>query len=333
MSNIIPIKTINSPAMASAFGYQADDLTDGASVGFPVLSYRGKVWRVSSKGETTTLTTPDGDPLPSVRVIILKANANLSKQYYEKSYTEGDSESPDCSSNDGIRPDASVANPQSKTCAACPMAAWGSRISDDGKEMKACHDSRRIAVVPCNDLRNEAFGGPMLLRIPAASLGNLVAYDNMLKKANAAYFGVATKISFDMEAAYPKLVFEYDADNTAKLEPAAGETILELRGGEEVKRVLSVTQETGDSGGESTPPTPSPKAPAVAPPPVVEVPEAPAPAPAPAPEAAAPVTQPVEPETPAPTDMGDTSSGATNGEVVSPSAADVDSIVAGILND
>lgn len=331
MSNIIPITTINSPAIAGAFGYQESDLTDGASVGFPVLSYRGKVWRVTSKGETTALTTPDGDPLPSVRVIILKANSGLSKQFYEKSYAEGDSDAPDCFSMDGERPDAGVKTPQSKTCAACPKAAWGSRISDDGKELKACQDSRRIAVVPCNDLRNEAFGGPMLLRVPAASLGNLVAYDNMLKKANAAYFGVATKISFDMEAAYPKLVFEYDPDNTAGMDASAGETIIELREGDEVARILS-TQSNHEHGSEAggAGSTPPPATPAVAPPPVVEVA---APEPEPEPVAAAPVTQPVEPETPAPVDMGETSSGATNGEVVSPTETDVDALVAGILND
>ena len=181
MGDIIPIKTINAPALANAFGYQESDLTAGAGVGFAVLTYRGKVWRVVHKGTEHTLKTKDGDPIPSVRVVILRANQNLSKIFYKKAYKEGDNEAPDCYSMDGERPDSSIKEPQSKTCAACPQAAWGSKISDDGRELKACQDSRRLAVVPCNDIANEMFGGPMLLRVPAASLANLVSYDDMLR--------------------------------------------------------------------------------------------------------------------------------------------------------
>jgi len=313
MGDIIPIKTINAPALASAFGYQESDLSEGAAVGFPVLSYRGKVWRAVHKGVESILKTPDGDPIPSVRVIILKANKNLSKIFYKKSYEEGDNDNPDCFSLDGERPDSSIKEPQSKTCAACPQSVWGSKISDTGKELKACQDSRRLVVVPCNDVANEAMGGPMLLRVPAASLGNLVAYDDMLRKANAAYFGVATKISFDMDAAYPKLQFEYDGASTERLSAADGEKVMELRESEQTRRILQ-TQSEHEHGvdGEAAEP-PKPKAKEVAKPPVVEVPEE-------------SVTKP-EAKEPSPPEPSET------GEVLVTSEADVDALVSGLLND
>lgn len=328
MSNQIAIKTINSPAIASAFGYQESDLTDGASLGFPVLSYRGKVWRINSKGNETPLVTPDGDPIPSVRLILLKANPNLSKIYYAKNFSEGDSDAPDCWSLDGEKPDSQVSSPQCATCGACPKAAWGSKISDDGKELKACQDSRRLVVVPCNDVSNEALGGPMLLRVPAASLGNLVAYDDMLKKANAAYFGVATKVSFDMEVAYPKLKFEYDGASTEKMKPEDGTTILELRDGDQARRILQ-TQSAQEHGADA--PAPVPAKQPVAPAAVVEVPAEPAPAPVAAPEpvqaapAAAQVASPVVEGTSPPT--------AAPADVVEPAGdLDVDALVGSLLN-
>jgi hypothetical protein len=319
MGDIIPIKTINSPALANAFGYQESDLTDGAALGFPVLTYRGKVWRIMHKGNETPLLTPEGDPLPSVRVVILKANKNLSKIFYEKAYAEGDSDAPDCFSMDGEKPDSSVKEPPSANCASCPNAAWGSKMSDDGKELKACQDSRRLVVVPCNNIANEALGGPMLLRVPAASLGNLVAYDDTLKNANAAYFGVATKVSFDMEAAYPRLMFEYDGPNTENMSPEDGQMILELREGEAARRILQTksVQEHG-SAGDDTPKQPAKqpvktqatKTPAQ--PPVVEVPEE-------------TVTKP-EQEEPSPPTASET------GEVEAATETDVDALVSGLLN-
>ena len=260
-TNIIPIKTINMPTIAGAFGYQESDLTEGAALGFPVLTYRGKVWRVNHKGDSTALLTPDKDPIPSVRVILLRANSHLSKIFYEKSYTEGDSDAPDCFSMNGTAPDSASTKPQCKTCAACPQAAWGSKMSDDGKEMKACTDSRRLVVVPSNDIANEGLGGPMLLRVPAASLGNLVTYDNLLKKANAAYFGVATKVSFDMEAAYPKLVFEYDGPATERLNEEHAKLIIEMRESPEALRILEQQSKQENASGQDVPaPTDGPVA-------------------------------------------------------------------------
>ena len=94
------------------------------------------------------------------------------------------------------------------TCAGCPQNAWGSRITPAGKKAKACADSKRVAVSPLGDIRNEAFGGPMMLRVPAASLVDFANYGDGMDARGYQYYAVGTKMSFDSAEVYPKLVFE-----------------------------------------------------------------------------------------------------------------------------
>ena len=360
MTQEIVIKTVSAPALASAFGgYAEDDLSAGVSAGFGVLSYRGKVWRINYKGEEHKLLTPDGDPIPSVKIVMLKAKPQLSKIFYQKQYEEGDDGSPDCYSMDGVTPARDVKTPQCGTCAACPQNIWGSKITEAGKETKACADSRRLAVVPSTDVANEALGGPLLLRVPAASLSNLSAYDSMLKKANAAYFGLVTKVGFDSDAAYPKLTFQYDGTATEGLTPEAAQQILDHRGGEQVIRILDETQAMEHSAPTDAAANPAPApplqavapivvapvvaapvvappvvappvvappvvaAPVVAPPAAIVIPDEPAPVVAP-PVVESPAVPPVE----APVSVAAVDAGAAP---VEPAVDDIDALVDGLL--
>jgi hypothetical protein len=88
----------------------------------------------------------------------------------------------------------------------CKHNQWGSKVSEDGKKLKACQDARRVAVAAAGRI-NE----PMLLRIPPASLRPLHDYAQMLGKRGVGYNAVVTKIKFDPDAATPKLVFEAKA--------------------------------------------------------------------------------------------------------------------------
>lgn len=189
-------------------------------------------------------------------------------------------------------------------------------MTDDGREVKACQDSRRLVVVPAADVRNEALGGPMLLRVPAASLGNLAAYDGQLKKANAAYFGVATKIYFDSDAAYPKLVFEYDGASTEKLSKADAEAIMELRDSEAAQRILqkSIAAEHMHAAEDGDTPAKQPA-------------KQPAKEPARKPKATAPVEEVTEEEDSEELSPSDESSS----DVELASESDVDALVDGLL--
>lgn len=210
MSNIAIIPQVQLPAEILA-QFQAlngaDDLDAGVHGGFPIMSIRGAKWRIVEGGEEHPIYMPGTTDLaPSVKVVLLRANAAVSKTFYAEAFVEGSDAAPDCYSNDGVRPASDATNPQCESCAACPKNVWGSKISPSGAKIKACADVRRVAILPSDDLSYS----PILLRVPAASLGDLAAYGKALKQRGIPYSAVVTKLSFDPEASYPKIMFKFE---------------------------------------------------------------------------------------------------------------------------
>ncbi len=198
------------------------DLSSGVKLGFPVLSIKGKVFHIREGGEAELVTQPGTDePATSIEVVLIKANPHISKVYYETGYEEGADAKPTCFSNDGIRPSPESEQVQCSTCASCPKNQWGSRIADNGAKLKACSDSRRVAVAPAGDLDRI-----MLLRVPAASLKPLMQYGQTLAKRGIPYQAVVTKLSFDYTVAHPLI----------KLSPARAVTVDD---GRKIKEALS----------------------------------------------------------------------------------------------
>lgn len=274
-----------------------DALTAGASVGFPVLTFRGKVWAVSRGGERNIIRK-NGDPTSSVNLIIVESSELVSKTYYAKGYESGASEAPDCYSNDGIVPAADAPAKQADNCAVCPMNVWGSdpRQGGSGKG-KACADVRRIAVV-----RAKTMDDPMLLRIPPTGLKALAEYARELTRLNVPFWSVTTKVSFDPEAEYPLLRFEFGGF----LEPDQLRAVQQLRTGDPVvtnilgrNEQLALPAPSKAAAAALPAPTPSPAPVAEAPKPKPKAAKAPPPAAAdeedeaPAPKAAAPARSPV----------------------------------------
>jgi hypothetical protein len=210
MSNEIVIPAGFGPLSTLAAGgarANQDELGAGIRTGFAVMGYRGKVWATKHQGTETPLMREDGDGARgSIEVVIVKAASPIAKIYYAGGYVEGSSAAPDCWSTNGLTPDAGATNRQAPACAACPKNAWGSRITESGKQGKACSDSKRLAIVPLGDIDNEVMGGPMLLRVPADSLKDVQAYGQKLGAAGYPYYAVGTRISFDPTAAHPKFV-------------------------------------------------------------------------------------------------------------------------------
>ena len=251
------LNTALSPAMqkylAERGGGLQSELGAGVTAGFAVVGYRGKVWNIKHRGEERVQLRPDdGTPKASMEFVIIKAAPNISKIYYIDGWQEGNSAPPDCWSVDGIRPDPASPKKQCTNCAGCPMNQWGSAITPAGKKAKKCTDSKRLAVVPADNIGNEQFGGPMLLRVPAASLADMASYDGNLLAKGFPYFSVATAISFDISESYPKFVF------TARRPLSEDEAVkvLEMREGEQVARILSapveeVTADVASPGGEA----------------------------------------------------------------------------------
>lgn len=220
-----------------------DELGAGIEASYGVMKFPGKTWKTSYKGQENILMRPDGDGArASIDVVIVKASSVKSKIFYEKGYVEDSHERPDCYSTNGVTPAPDALKKQAQTCALCPQNQWGSRVTDAGKPGKKCSDSKRIAIVPAaadkenpDQLRNEVLGGPMLLRIPAASLSKLAGYGDLLKGAGYKPFGVVTRISFDPAANYPSLLFQ----PMRPLTDAEAEVILELRDTQQVQRIVS----------------------------------------------------------------------------------------------
>lgn len=195
------------PAKLKALAGDNTDLSAGVRGGYSVLSIRGSRWHVKVGDEETTITdSTTGDPVGSLRLVLLKASPNVSKNYYQGGYEEGANDAPTCWSIDGIRPDP-AADKQADSCAVCPKNVFGSRVTDAGKKVKACGDSRRLAVIPEGDFKNDVYGGPMLLRVPASSLSNLSQYGKKMDKQGFPYNTIVTRCSFDHTVSFPKLEF------------------------------------------------------------------------------------------------------------------------------
>jgi hypothetical protein len=228
----------NFGAVSSRFAGQTatDDLSAGVQSGFGIMGFKGKVWSLRKGGQDTPLMRPDGDgPRNSIEVVILKASGHVSKIWYENGYVEGSTAAPDCFSTNGVTPDPSSKKRQGNACATCPMNQWGSRITPAGKQGKACADSKRLAITPADDIKNEAFGGPLLLRVPAASLRDLANFGEKMQGLGYPYYAIKTRIAFDAAEAYPKFVF----GAITPLNDAEADLVLELRESRQVQTILA----------------------------------------------------------------------------------------------
>lgn len=248
MSNEIALPATFNTGVASVFKGQAtanDTLGAGITASYAVLGFKGKVWTNKYQGVDTPLMRDDGDgPRGSVEVVLVEAAAAVSKIYYAQGWIDGSNEAPDCWSSNGVAPDASVKVKMNPTCADCPFNAWGSKVTEAGKNSKMCSDSRRVAVVPLSDIENEMFGGPMLLRVPAASLKDLAAYGKLLNSYDVPYFAAGTRISFDVNESYPKFVFSA----MRPLNDTEAAMVKALKADKRVKTVLMETADTATVG-------------------------------------------------------------------------------------
>jgi hypothetical protein len=180
----------------------------GIQPSFAVVKFKSKVWRIRYRGEETVLeesrgTGRDGrplpmEPIPTIDVVVVGAAQAIAKRFYLGGYDpNAEGKAPDCFSINGITPDPASTAKQNVMCATCPKNVWGSATMDNGRKSKACSDRRRMAVVPAFDVANEAYGGPMLLDIPPASLKILESYGRQLERMGADISQVVTRIGFN----------------------------------------------------------------------------------------------------------------------------------------
>lgn len=106
-------------------------------------------------------------------VVIVGANPNKSKIFYEGEWTPQTTEPPVCVSDNGIAPSVNSITPQSPTCAQCQWNVIGSDVSKrTGKGIKACQDRKKVACYVIGDASGELYQ----FQVTPAALKGLAAY-------------------------------------------------------------------------------------------------------------------------------------------------------------
>ena len=270
MSNLVPVNVQIPAHLAARVGAPsalALSLTGGISSttgGFPRISIKGSRFRII-EGDTETVLDQT-----FLDVVVVGANPRLSKQWYAKAWTpDSEPSAPDCFSLDGIGPDPESTSPQNDLCASCPQNAWGSKITPQGQQIKACADQKRLAVVAADDA-----GGPVyLLLVTPAALKGLNQYQKELSMRGIPPEIVKTKVSFDTDASFPKLKFSFagfldESTQTAVDELFGSDSVKEITG-EAVTKPVAIPAPVAKPLAVTVKPAPAPK-----PEPVAEVPPA-----------------------------------------------------------
>jgi hypothetical protein len=208
MSNVSLFNPSQVPAFArnNELSDTAKALTGGgAGSGIKRISIKGGVFRLVASGKE--IAAVDERHLD---VIIVKAAPKVSRVFYMAKYDAENPAGPDCWSNDGEKPDASIDSPQSITCMSCPQNIAGSGNGNS----RACRYQQRLAVV----LENNPDGDVLQLTLPATSVFGKEEGDKRPLQAFARYLAVqsppinpeqiVTRMRFDTKAESPKLFFQ-----------------------------------------------------------------------------------------------------------------------------
>lgn len=184
-------------------GYQSRNLAATASANLgtatpPYLSIQGNRFTLIDSGSNEQAVGLMDPKLGlAVDVVIIDINEHKSKTYYDKPFdpSAASYEAPACWSDNGVGPSRQAARPQAPTCADCPQAVWGSKISAvSGKGVQACSDGQKVALlVPQSERPDMVF----LLRIPPNSLKNFRAYAEKFRGQAVDMDAVVTRLSFE----------------------------------------------------------------------------------------------------------------------------------------
>lgn len=203
MSNEVSLFQQNVPDYIKEVG--VDELTKslGGAGGMKRISIRGSVFRMMVNGEEIAKNESR-----SMNIVVVNGTKYVSRKFYAGSYTPGESAPPDCWSNDGITPDASIEAPQHANCEGCPQNIKGSGAG----ESRACRFEKRLAVVLADDIKGSVYQ----LILPSKSYFGKGDQDHMPFEQYAKYVAsqgyninmLVTEMKFDSDSDNPKLTFK-----------------------------------------------------------------------------------------------------------------------------
>jgi len=147
-----------------------------------------------------------------LEVVIVNASKHISRTFYAKAWDpKADAAPPDCWSNDGEKPDASVKEPQASSCTGCPQDINGSGQGST----KACRKNRRIAVALASDLGGDVYQMTLQSKSIFYDMKDPGDLDHMPFNQYAKYVGsqgynlinLVTEMRFDEDSTVGKLFF------------------------------------------------------------------------------------------------------------------------------
>lgn len=182
-----------------------DELTKslGGSGGMKRISIRGSVFRMMVNGEEIAKNESR-----AMNIVVVNGTKHVARKFYEGTYVPGESAPPDCWSNDGITPDASIEDPQHANCEGCPQNIKGS----GQKDSRACRFEKRLAVALADDIKGSVYQ----LILPSKSYFGKGDQDHMPFEQYAKYVAsqgyninmIVTEMKFDSDSESPKLIFK-----------------------------------------------------------------------------------------------------------------------------
>lgn len=148
---------------------------------------RPKVAKISTKAAILAF---GGTPMPDNLIDAVIVGVGFRSTLYLKPYNPQALELPTCfamsDKSDNLTPHENVAEPMSGACKSCKYAAWKSvrliKPGDMGKG-KACKESRRLVLLPANQLgsaKDVASAELAVLDIPPTSIANFSKLVNVL---------------------------------------------------------------------------------------------------------------------------------------------------------
>ena len=182
-----------------------DELTKalGGGGGLKRISIRGSVFRMMVGGEEIAKNESR-----SMNVVVVNGTKYVARKFYAGKYVPGESAPPDCWSNDGLTPDASIEAPQHSNCENCPQNIKGSGQGDS----RACRYEKRLAVVLADDIKGSVYQ----LLLPSKSYfgkGDLehMPFEQYAKYVSSQGYNInmlVTEMKFDSDSDNPKLTFK-----------------------------------------------------------------------------------------------------------------------------
>lgn len=211
-----------------------------------IVAKNGILRRLANGEEVGKLKAP-------LRVVIVNASTEISRTFYAKTYDpNAEATAPDCWSPDGRAPDASVKNPQGKSCETCPKNIAGSGQGNT----KACRYGRRIAVVLPDDLDTNVAGDVYQMQLSAKSIFGKGS--NHTFPFNA-YIDYVFANGSDLESVVTEISFNEDNDNQTVLfkavdfvakNPQLEAVVAEAVESAEAKKAVEMTVYQVDSQGK-----------------------------------------------------------------------------------